>query len=73
MAFAPALLSRNVALAVGPAPPFTVKTEPGEAVLGQNHTTKREDHLRAGSQTFDEEIALAVVPYLAGSPRSPPD
>lgn len=70
MPFSPEVLSRNVALAVGPAPQFTVRAEPAEAVFGQNLATSLKI-IVTRQPTFDEDITLALVPFIAGQPPVP--
>ena len=69
MPYPPESLSTATAVGIGPAAPFTLRTEPAELVFGRNlsATVKVTAERQKG---FDEEIAIEIVPH--DPPPTPP-
>ena len=67
MPYPPRILAKSTALAIGPKPPFVLRTEPAQVVFGRN--LKATVKVIAERQTgYDEEIVLAVTPARKGLP-----
>jgi len=67
MPYPPRVLLNSFAAAIGPPPPFSLRTEPAKLVFGRNLTAKVKI-VATRRKGFDEAISLAVTPKKKGLP-----